>query len=154
MNRVRFLSLLAGAFGCGAFASDGNTQRPLLPPPEDDLWDCPECGMKRGSSREEIAGDSAVVEVRCACQCEIVCERCGMIDLEHWLGPWYFDEEYGRVMHKAWFVPPNHRCPDGLGSNTRRRPLPGELAWRPRAIAFRQVGGRAMQASAPRLPNN
>ena len=92
---------------------------------------CARCGWRRGSYHADIRGQVTKVTVKCPCDCTVVCLGCGLIDVEHWLGPWYYSEGYGRAMHKMYMVPAGHRCPDGSRSPGQRHLHPWESAPEP-----------------------
>ena len=92
------------------------------------LQTCTRCGWRRGSYHADIRGQVTKVAVKCPCDCTVVCLGCGLIDVEHWLGPWYYSEGYGRAMHKMYMVPAGHRCPDGSRSPGQRHLHPWESA--------------------------
>lgn len=94
-------------------------------PQETGLRRCARCGWRRGQVRSDRP-DRSLVRVWCPCERAIVCLGCGEMDLDHWLGPYYFDESRGQVMHKIFMIPALHRCPDGRHSPGQRMASPGE----------------------------
>jgi len=129
MIRSDFLLTILGPF-FGRRPGAPSSPAPLPSPDFEstNVQRCTRCGWRRGSYHADIRGQVTKVAVKCPCDCTIVCLGCGLIDVEHWLGPWYYSEGYGRAMHKMYMVPARHRCPDGSRSPGQRHLHPWESA--------------------------
>ncbi len=123
MNRATFIRQTGSLLILAAMPTVAPAE--VAEPQEQGLKRCARCGWRRGQVRSEWPG-RPLVRVWCPCERAIVCLGCGEMDLDHWLGPDYFDESRGQVMHKMFMFPALHRCPDGRSSPGQKKAAPGE----------------------------
>lgn len=94
-------AFLAGALVpfLGTLASSGGLHR------------CAACGEYRGRGRfGPGAGPLRSVRVRCRCENDTCCPRCGRPLAERRVAGYYFDERDGRVWHVPGLAALAHRC--------------------------------------------